>query len=71
MLSYRSLSVSLSETLVYCGQTVGWIKIKLGMEVGLGPGLIVSVRWGPSSPSPKGAQSPIFGQCLCPNGCMD
>jgi len=25
----------LSVTLVYCGQTVGWIKIKLGMEVGL------------------------------------
>ena len=24
--------------LVYCGQTVGWIKTKLGMEVGLGPG---------------------------------
>ena len=28
----------LSVTLVYCGQTVGWIKIKLGTEVGLGPG---------------------------------
>jgi len=27
--------------LVYCGQTVGWIKIKLGIEVGLGPGHIV------------------------------
>jgi len=23
--------------LVYCGQTVGWIKIELGMEVALGP----------------------------------
>ena len=29
--------VCLSVTLVYCGQTVGWIKMKLGMEVGLGP----------------------------------
>jgi len=29
------LSVCLSVTLVYCGQTVGWIKVKLGMEVGL------------------------------------
>ena len=32
------------------------------------------VRWGPSSPSPKGAQppSPIFGPYpLRPNGCMD
>jgi len=24
--------------LVYCGQTAGWIKMPLGMEVGLGPG---------------------------------
>jgi len=34
---YRPLSV-LSVTLVYCGQTVGWIKMALGMEVGLSPG---------------------------------
>jgi len=27
----------LSVTLVYCGQTVGWIKMPLGMEVGLDP----------------------------------
>jgi len=40
MLSDRCLSC-LSATLVYCGQTVGWIKIPLGMEVGLGPGHIV------------------------------
>jgi len=33
--------VCLSETLVYCGETVGWIKMKLGMEVGLGQGHIV------------------------------
>jgi len=26
---------------VYCGQTAGWIKMPLGMEVGLGPGYIV------------------------------
>jgi len=31
----------LSVTLVYCGQTVGWIKMKLGTTVGLGPGHIV------------------------------
>jgi len=30
--------VSLSVRLVYCGQMVGWIKMKLGTEVGLGPG---------------------------------
>ena len=35
------LSVLQSVTLVYCGQTVGWIKISLGTEVGLGPGHIV------------------------------
>jgi len=27
--------------LVYCSQRVGWIKMKLGVEVGLGPGHIV------------------------------
>ena len=37
MLSDRYLSV-LSVTLVCCGQTVGWTKLKLGMAVGLGPG---------------------------------
>ena len=31
----------LSVTLVYCGQTVGWINMPLGMEVGLRPGHIV------------------------------
>ena len=34
-------ALSLSVTLVYCGQTVGRIKMKLGMQVGLGPGHIV------------------------------
>jgi len=33
--------VCLSVTVVYCGQTVGRIKMKLGMQVGLGPGHIV------------------------------
>jgi len=31
----------LSVTLVYCGQTVRWIKIKPGLQVGLSPGHIV------------------------------
>ena len=35
------LSVCLSVTLVYCRQTVGWMKMKLGMEVALGPSHIV------------------------------
>ena len=29
---------------VYCGQTAGWIKMALSMEVGLGPGHIVLDR---------------------------
>jgi len=33
--------VCLSVTLVYCGQTVGWIKMPLGTEIGFGPGHIV------------------------------
>jgi len=48
MLLNRCLSVLsclfcpvLSVTLVYGGQTVGWIKVILGMQVGLGPGHIV------------------------------
>jgi len=55
-----SLSVlsCLSMTLVYCGQTVGWITMKLGLEVGLGPSH--AVLDGDPAP-PKGAQPPIFG----------
>ena len=33
--------VCLSVKLVYCGQMVGWIKMPLDMEAGLGPGDIV------------------------------
>jgi len=50
------LSVGRSVTLVYCGQTVGWIKMKLGMEVGLGPGHNVL----DGDPAP----TKIFGPCL-------
>jgi len=46
----------LSETLVYCGQTVGWIKVPLGTEVGLVPGDIVLD--GDQLPHGKGAQQP-------------
>jgi len=43
----------------------------LGMEVGLGPGHIV-LHGDPAPPRKKGAQPPIFGQCLMwPNGWMD
>jgi len=46
---------------VYCGKTVGWIKMPLGTKVGLGPGN--TVRCGPSS-TPQGAQPPIFGTSI-------
>jgi len=53
MLSDRCLScpVCLCVTLVYCDQTVGWIKMPLDMEVGLCPGYIM--LHGNSAP-PKG-----------------
>jgi len=43
---------------VYCGQTAGWIRMALGMEVGLGPGHIVLDGDTHSSPSQKGAEPP-------------
>jgi len=56
---------------VYCDQTTGWIKMALGMEVGLGPRHIVLD--GDPAPLPKkGDSSSIFGPfLLCPNGCMN
>jgi len=62
----------LSVTLVYCGQTVGRIKMKLGMQVGLGPGHIV-LDGDPAPVPPKGdGAPPDFGPYLLqPNGWMD
>ena len=57
---------------VYGGQTAGWMKLVLGMEVGLSPGQFVLD--GDPVPFPeKGAEtpSPIFSPFLLwPNGCM-
>jgi len=61
----------LSVTLVHCGQTVGQIKMKLGMQVGLGPGHIV-LNVDPASPKNGHGLRPIFGPCpLWPSGWMD
>ena len=61
----------LSVTLLYCGQTVGRIKMKLGVQVGLGPGHIV-LDEDPAPPTPKGHSPAIFGPYLLwPNGWMD
>jgi len=64
-------SVCLSVALVHCGQTVGWIKMKLGTEVRLDPGHIVLVG-DPASPGKGAQQPPICGpRLLWPNGRMD
>jgi len=47
---------------IYYGQTVGRIKMKLGKQVGLGPDQIVLDR--DLVPLPKWAQPPIFGLYL-------
>ena len=54
----------MSVTLVYCGQTVGWIGMLLDTEVGIGPGDIV-LDGDPAPPAlEKGYSPPIFGPCL-------
>ena len=56
------LSACLSVTLVYCGQTAGWIKMPLGTEIGLGSGDIV--LHGDPAPHNKGQAPLLFGPCL-------
>ena len=41
---------------VYCGQTVGWIKMPLGTVVGVGPGDIVL----DGDPKKMGVAAPLF-----------
>jgi len=53
----------LSVMLVCCGQTIEWIKMKLGMQVGLGHGHIVLD--GDQLPSPKGGRAPQFLAHVC------
>ena len=60
--SDRCLSC-LSVTLVYCGQTVGRIKMKLGTQLVIGPGYIV-LDGNPALPPPK-RQSPHFSAHIC------
>jgi len=58
---------------VCCGQMAGWIKMPLGMEVGLGPGEFV-LDGDPALPPPqkRGHTPRIFDPCLLwPNGQMD
>ena len=78
MLSVRCLSVCLSVspvlcvclsvTFLHCGQTVGRIKTKLGMQVGLGPGHIV-LDGDPAPPPqrvlPQRGTAPQFSAHIC------
>jgi len=50
--------------LVYCAQTVGWIKMKLGAQLGLGPGHIV-LNGDPVSPPPKGHNPQFLAHICC------
>jgi len=63
MLSDSCLSC-LSVMLVYCGQTVGCIKMKLGVEVGLGSDHIV-LDGDPVPPPQKGHSPPISAHVCC------
>ena len=53
----------LSVTLVYCGETVGRIEMKFGVQVGLDPGHIV-LDVHPAPPPQKGT-APQFSACTC------
>jgi len=58
---------------ICCGQMAAWIKMPLGMEVGLSPGDFV-LDGDPVPPPQKGGRAPlqIFGPCLLwPNGWMN
>jgi len=53
------------------GQMAAWIRMSLGMELGLGPGDYV-LDGDPATLPKRGAEPPIFGPCLLwPNGLMD
>jgi len=62
-----------SVTRVYCGQMVSWIRMPLGMEVGLGPSdFVLDGDPVPPTQSSTAALPNFFGPCLLwPNGCMD
>ena len=57
---------------VYCGQTARWIKMPLGVEVGLSLGDIVLDEDPAPLPVKGHSPTPIFSQCpLWPNGWRD
>jgi len=57
---------------ICCGQMTEWIKMSLGMQLGLGPGDFVLDGDHAPPPQKGGGASQIFGPCLLwPNGWMD
>ena len=59
MLSDRCPVLSVCNVGMYCGQTVGWIKMPLGTEVGLVPGDTV-LDGDPDLPTERGTADPSF-----------
>jgi len=55
----------LSVTFVHCGQTVGRIKMKLGMHAGKLRPWSHCIRWGPAPPPPKGHSPHQFSAHIC------
>jgi len=54
----------------YTAFTAGWIKMALGMDVGLGPGHI-ALHGDPAPLPQKETEPPVFGPFLLwPNGCI-
>jgi len=61
----KGIPTRMSVAFLQYGQTVGWIKMPLGKDVGLGPGHIVL----DGDPAAHSSPSPLFGPCLLwPNG---
>jgi len=56
-LCYRSVCLV---TLVYCGQTVGWVNMPLGTDIGLCPGHIVLDGTQLPLPTERGTAAPHF-----------
>jgi len=68
-LLYGTVVLSVCITLVCCNQTVGWIKMPLGTEVGIGP-VDIMVDGDPAPPWKGAQQPPTFRpmSILWPNG---
>ena len=59
--SKRGIAAPQFSTHVCCGQTAGWIKMKLGMKLGLSPGQVLD---GDPAPSQRGTV-PQFSALVC------